>query len=251
MTIPCSILAAALSVTTPSGETVCRVTPPDLPADAVIETTNLTGGVAWRIRYGGTAPRTVANEEWTFDFGGDFKCWPVSHAQGEYIPLTLSTIAHERHPNYSCSCPGSCEGPLVVEGDGWVAALGEAGNLDYSRIRFASGAQKGQVKSVLEGAAIVAPPYVTPWRYVRMAKDCVELANGQPAFMDVLNAPSRIADTSWIKPGKALRVAKLGEESGKACVDFVLRNNFQYIELDAGWYGPERSSSTTGARRSA
>ena len=46
MTMPCSILAAALSVTTPSGETVCRVTPPDLPADAVIETTNLTGGVA-------------------------------------------------------------------------------------------------------------------------------------------------------------------------------------------------------------
>ena len=46
MTIPCSILAAALSVTTPSGEAICRVTPPDLPADAVIETTNLTGGVA-------------------------------------------------------------------------------------------------------------------------------------------------------------------------------------------------------------
>lgn len=241
MTIPCSILAAALSVTTPSGENVCRVTPPSLPADAVIETTNLTGGVAWRIRYGGTAPRTVANEEWTFDFGGDFKCWPVSHAQGEYIPLTLSTIAHERHPNYSRSCPGSCEGPLVVEGDGWVAALGEAGNLDYSRIRFASSAQKGQVKSVLEGAATVEPPYVTPWRYVRVAKDCVELANGQPAFMDALNAPARIADTSWIKPGKVLRVAKLGEASGKACVDFVLRNNFQYIELDAGWYGPERT----------
>ena len=241
MTIPCSILAAALSVTTPSGETVCRVTPPSLPADAVIETTNLTGGVAWRIRYGGTAPRTVANEEWTFDFGGDFKCWPVSHAQGEYIPLTLSTIAHERHPNYSRSYPGSCEGPLVVEGNGWVAALGEAGNLDYSRIRFASGARKGQVKTVLESAATVEPPYVTPWRYVRVAKDCVELANGQPAFMDALNTPSRIADTSWIKPGKVLRVAKLGEESGKACVDFVLRNNFQYIELDAGWYGPERT----------
>ena len=240
MTIPL-LLASALAVTAPDGAVVCRVTPPSLPADAVIETTNLTGGVAWRIRYGGTAPRTVANEEWTFDFGGDFKCWPVSHAQGEYIPLTLSTLAHERHPNYSRSCPGSCEGPLVVEGDGWVAALGEAGNLDYSRIRFASGARKGQVKSVLEGAATVEPSYVTPWRYVRVAKDCVELANGQPAFMDALNAPSRIADTSWIKPGKVLRVAKLGEESGKACVDFVLRNNFQYIELDAGWYGPERT----------
>ncbi len=237
--LPC--LFAAIAVASPDGPSVCRVTPPTCGAGVVVETTNLTGGVAWRIRYDGTAPRTVANEEWTFDFGGDFKCWPVSHAQGEYIPLTLSTIAHERHPNYSRSCPGSCEGPLVVEGDGWVAALGEAGNLDYSRIRFASGARKGQVKAVLEGAATVTPPYVTPWRYVRVAKDCVELANGQPAFMDALNASSRIADTSWIKPGKVLRVAKLGEESGKACVDFALRNNFQYIELDAGWYGPERT----------
>ena len=252
--LPC--LFAAIAVASPDGPSVCRVTPPTCGAGVVVETTNLTGGVAWRIRYDGTAPRTVANEEWTFDFGGDFKCWPVSHAQGEYIPLTLSTIAHERHPNYSRSCPGSCEGPLVVEGNGWVAALGEAGNLDYSRIRFASGAQKGQVKTVLEGAATVAPPYVTPWRYVRVAKDCVELANGQPAFMDALNAPSRIADTSWIKPGKVLRVAKLSEESGKACVDFVLRNNFQYIEMPKrvevrGLSGKVRRTVFTGPHRDA
>ncbi|MBP5319897.1 MAG: glycoside hydrolase family 97 catalytic domain-containing protein [Kiritimatiellae bacterium] len=240
MMILCSLLAATISVTTPSGEPVCRVTPPDLAADTVIETTNLTGGVAWRIRYSG-ASRKVTNEEWTFDFGHDFTCWPVSHAQGEYVPLTLSTIANEPRPDYVRAYPGTSEGPLVIEGNGWVAALGDAGVLDYSRIRFASGTRQGQVKTVLEGTATVKPPYVTPWRYLRVAKDCVDLANGQPAFMDALNEPSRIDDTSWIKPGKVLRVSKLGEASGKACVDFVLRNHFQYIELDAGWYGPERT----------
>ena len=176
MTMPISILAAAISVLAPNGDVLCRVTPPDPGPDATIESTNLVGGVAWRIRYGGTAPRKIPNEEWTFDFERDFKCWPVSHAQGEYIPQTLSTIAHKRNPSRSRS--GSSEGPLVVEGDGWVAALGEAGNLDYSRIRFASGSQKGQVKTFLEGPAAVAPPCVTPWRYVRVAKDCVDLANG-------------------------------------------------------------------------
>ena len=45
MTIPL-LLASALAVTAPDGAVVCRVTPPSLPADAVIETTNLTGGVA-------------------------------------------------------------------------------------------------------------------------------------------------------------------------------------------------------------
>ena len=54
-------------------------------------------------------------------------------------------------------------------------------------------------------------------------------------------APSRIADTSWIKPGKVLRVAKLSEACGKDCVDFAVRNDIPYIELDAGWYDPERS----------
>ena len=64
-------------------------------------------------------------------------------------------------------------------------------------------------------------PYVTPWRYVHVAKDAASLANAQPALMDALNAPSRIADTSWIKPGKVLRVAKLDTGCGKVAVESV------------------------------
>ena len=67
-----AIVFATISVMAPNGAEVCRVKPPDCGADAVVETTNLTGGVAWRIRYADT-PRTVANEEWAFDFGRDFK----------------------------------------------------------------------------------------------------------------------------------------------------------------------------------
>ena len=235
MTLPL-VLASALAVTAPDGAAVCRVTPPDLGADARLETTNLPGGVAWRVRYDGTGPRTVAREEWTFDFGKDLRCWPVSHAQGEYVPRTLSAIASLK-PNRR----GTAECPLVVEGDGWTAALGDAGVTDYARLRFASGERPGQLKAVLEGPASFTAPFATPWRYVHVAKDCVALANAQPAFLDALNAPSRIADTSWIKPGKVLRVCSLNEQDGRACVDFAKRNNFQYVELDAGWYGPERT----------
>ena len=247
------ILLAALAVAGPSGEKVCEVTPPELPQGAVLETTNVANAVAWRIRYEGVDERTIANEEWVFDFGEDLRCWPVSHAQGEYVPKTLSTIATmaprpdfapvaagigEMH-NYATSYPGTAESPLVVEGSGFVAAIGDAGCLDFARVRFASGKKKGQVKTVLEGAAKVTAPYTTPWRYLHVAKDPVALANAQPAVMDALNAPSRIADTSWIKPGKVLRVARLDTATGTAAIDFALRNNLQYIELDCGWYGQE------------
>ena len=246
-------LLAVLAVTGPSGEKVCEVTPPELPQGAVLETTNVANAVAWRIRYEGVGERTIENEEWVFDFGDDLRCWPVSHAQGEYVPKTLSTIATmrarpdfapvaagigEMH-NYATSYPGTAESPLVVEGPGFVAAIGDAGCLDFARVRFASGEKKGQVKTVLEGAAKVTAPYATPWRYIHVAKDPAALANAQSAVMDALNEPSRIADTSWINPGKVLRVARLDTATGKAAVDFALRNNLQYVELDCGWYGQE------------
>ncbi len=63
------MLLAAIAVAGPSGEKVCEVTPPALVEGASLETTNLCGGVAWRIRYDGIGERTVENEEWTFDFG--------------------------------------------------------------------------------------------------------------------------------------------------------------------------------------
>ncbi|MBR4259673.1 MAG: glycoside hydrolase family 97 catalytic domain-containing protein, partial [Kiritimatiellae bacterium] len=249
------MMLAAVAVFGPSGEKVCDVTLPALPQGALIETTNMENAVAWRIRFDGDGERRVADEGWVFDFGADLRCWPVSHAQGEYVPKTLSTISQmaarpdfapvaagigEMH-NYATHFPGTAESPLVVEGPGFVAAIGDAGCLDYARIRFAGGEKPGTVKTVLEGEAVVKAPYVTPWRYIHVAKDAVALANAQPALLDALNAPSRIADTSWIKPGKVLRVAKLDTDCGKAAVDFVKRNNMQYIELDCGWYGQEHT----------
>ena len=234
MTATLMMLAAA-AVFGPSGEKVCDVTLPALPQGARIETANLENAVAWRIRFDGVGERRITDEGWVFDFGADLRCWPVSHAQGEYVPKTLSTISQmrprpdfapvaagigEMH-NYATHFPGTAESPLVVEGPGFVAAIGDAGCLDYARIRFASGEKPGTVKTILEGEAKVKAPYVTPWRYIHVAKDAAALANAQPALMDALNAPSRIADTSWIKPGKVLRVAKLDTDCGKAAVESV------------------------------
>ena len=86
------MLAAVVFALSRDNTKVCEVTLPAVDADAVIESTNLVDGVAWRIRYTGVGERTISNEEWVFDFGADLRCWPVSHAQGEYVPQKLSTI---------------------------------------------------------------------------------------------------------------------------------------------------------------
>jgi alpha-glucosidase len=53
-----------------------------------------------------------------------------------------------------------------------------------------------------------------------------------------LNTPDKIADVSWIKPGKMIRVMTQTTASAKAYVDFAAQQNLQYILFDWKWYGP-------------
>lgn len=206
---------------------------------------------------GAFAWRGVADDGTEAVFGGDWRCWPVSHNQGEYKPMRLGDF-NEADPmpawapvaagigemhNYENRLPGTMEGPFVVEGDGFVAALGEAANTHFAKLRFAKGEKANSVKIVLEGKySLPQEDAKKPWRYVRLASNPCELYEGNDVVLN-LNEPCRIADTSWIKPGKVLRVAKLDEETGRQAVDFVLANGMQYIELDCGWYGQEHTGN--------
>ncbi len=45
-------------------------------------------------------------------------------------------------------------------------------------------------------------PSVSPWRYVMISDKLSDIVEKTSAISLNLNPPSRIADTSWIKPGK-------------------------------------------------
>lgn len=213
-------------------------------------------GVAWRLKLRGDGKVAFASEEAmaVFSFGGDWRCWPVSHNQGIYRAFRLSDFATMKPKpsfapvatglgkmyNYENDILQTAEGPFVVEGDGFVAALGEAANTDFAKIRFGAGRGANSVVALLEGCAEAELPYATPWYYVRVASTPSRLYAGNDMLLN-LNEPSRIADTSWIRPGKVLRVAKLDTQTCKDAVDFVLANGMQYIELDCGWYGQEHT----------
>jgi len=49
---------------------------------------------------------------------------------------------------------------------------------------------------------------------------------------------------TWIKPGKVIREVTLTTQGGKACVDFAVKRNFQFVLFDAGWYGDEHSKAS-------
>ncbi|MBI5381760.1 MAG: glycoside hydrolase family 97 N-terminal domain-containing protein [Opitutae bacterium] len=180
------------------------------------------------------AERVVITKELSeFRFAADHPTWAVYTAQGEYAPVALSQVK-----------PG-CERPLTVQlADDLYAALAEARLVDYARMKFAplAGAPHCLV-SQLSSSVSGALPLTTPWRVVMVAPSPGRLLENNDLLLN-LNDPCAIADTSWIKPGKVLREVTLTTVGSKACVDFAVRRNLQYIMFDAGWYGPETSDAS-------
>jgi alpha-glucosidase len=168
------------------------------------------------------------SENSEFSFTDNFETWAAYRAQAEYKKTPLSDVK-----------PG-CERPLVVEmGKDLYVALGEAGLVDFARMKFRVQSKKDfTLVSFLDGDVKMAFPAATPWRYVLIGDSPGQLLE-RNYFLQNLNEPSRIADTSWIKPGKVIREVTLTTQGGLACVDFCAEHNLQYVEFDAGWYGHE------------
>ncbi len=206
----------------------------DLVDDAPVSLT-LTGrcydeGFAFRftIPQQQTAAQITLNERCQFSFDKNYPAWAVYRAQGEYEKTPISKIK-----------PG-CERPLVVKlARDLYAAIGEAGLVDYARMKFQVQSKKDfTLVSQLDGDVEAALPMSTPWRYILVGDSPGALLQSNYVLLN-LNEPSRIKETSWIKPGKVIRDVTLTTQGGLACVDFCAAHNMQYVEFDAGWYGPE------------
>jgi alpha-glucosidase len=158
----------------------------------------------------------------------------VPTAQGRYEKLPISAMGNDR------------ERPLVVEmGAGLHVALGEAKLVDFARMKFsASGGPSPALESSLSGEVRLALPAASPWRYVMIGASPAQLLEHN-YFVLNLNDPPAIGDISWIKPGKVIREVTLTTQGGLASVDFAAARGLQYVEFDAGWYGPEDRESSS------
>ena len=170
----------------------------------------------------------IGSEQTEFRFAGNHAAWPVYSAQGVYSRARLDEVK------------GNCERPLTVEipRGPWVA-VGEARLVDYARMRLGPVKDRPHaLRSTLAGSVTGSTPYSTPWRVVMIGRSPGELLQ-RNYLIENLNDPCAIEDPSWIKPGKVIREVTLTTAGGKACVDFAAERGLQYVEYDAGWYGPE------------
>ena len=176
---------------------------------------------------------TISAEKTQFRFADNHTAWAVYSAQGQYSKVPLSKVK------------SNCERPLTIEiNDGPFVSVAEARLVDYARMRLSP--DKGQPYTLVSslGSQVKArAPYTTPWRVLLLGDSPGQLLERNYLILN-LNEPCAIDDVSWIKPGKVIREVTLTTKGGKVCVDFAVEHNLQYVEFDAGWYGPEYSNQS-------
>jgi len=193
-------------------------------------------GVAFACEFpeqGGLDSLTVTDEEIVFRFLSDHNAWSAPRAQAQYSHVPLSAIDK------------GCERPLVIEIDSsLIIALAEAKLVDYARMKFEadSSAETG-IRTKLGSEVRKQLPFQSPWRVIMIGKNPGDLLEKNYILLN-LNDPCEIEDVSWIRPGKALREVTLTTVGAKAAIDFTSSHNMQYVEFDAGWYGPENNDAS-------
>ena len=161
--------------------------------------------------------------------------WAQSHANK--VKLLKSEAAWKEE----------AERPLTLHlANGLYAAIGEAALTDFVRGKLKLKTDHELQMAMFDSADIITA-YDMPWRFIMVGEKAIDLINNKQMVLN-LNAPCQIADTSWIKPGKAFRVCRLDMKTCLAGVDFCVDRGLQYIELDAGWYGPEMKMSSSALK---
>jgi alpha-glucosidase len=145
--------------------------------------------------------------------------------------------------------------PLLVEvpGAGWTAVT-EAHLEDYAGLYLAR-TQGRALEARLapradepDVAVRGVTPLTTPWRVLLVAAEPAQFIASNAVLN--LNPPSRIADTSWIRPGKTSwswwsgDLAKnvsfkpgMNTDTLKHYIDFSAAAGLEYVLIDEGWSG--------------
>lgn len=177
----------------------------------------------------------ITGETTQFTMPEGTMAWHTEWAQAEHHLTALKDWRHES------------ERPLLMRtADGTYIALLEAAMTDYARGKFRLAADN-TLQVSMYGCADIITPYSTPWRVVMAGERAVDLINNKDIVLN-LNEPCRIVDTSFIRPGKAFRSGKLEKSAIMEGIDFAKRMGLQYVELDAGWYGPEMKVASDALR---
>ena len=197
-------------------------------------------GIAFRYHFPETANCLflhITGEQTSFAMPAGTKAWYEEWAQGAYQVKSLEVKDNSWLES---------ERPLLMQlPDGTYVALLEAAMKDYTRGKFKL-KNDNELQVAMYDCADIISPYDTPWRVIMAGERAVDLINHKGLVLN-LNAPSEAEShplPSWIKPGKAFRSGRLDKASIFKSIDFCKEFGMDYVELDAGWYGPEGKVSS-------
>ncbi len=169
------------------------------------------------------------------------------------IPANFDTYELE-YRNVAVDDVTDANTPFTFEVDstGLFGSIHEAALYDYPEmtlVRTAGRTLKANLAPLPDGVKAYLPSaFATPWRTVQLGKSACDLINS--GLILNLNEPSKIADTSWIKPQKYVGIwwgMHLGTmtwtmgprhgattENAIRYIDFAAENNLQGV-LFEGW----------------
>ncbi len=135
------------------------------------------------------------------------------------------------------------EGAVTVDiGGGSFASLTDADRADFSVVSWCNKKESpGTIVASLHSPASGEPPFKTSWQAMVIGETAGKLMENR-FLVENLNPPCAIADTSWIKPGKAICQvynARMVTDEIKKLMDFGSAHNFDYLEIDHSWSGAE------------
>jgi alpha-glucosidase len=192
-------------------------------------------GMAFRYVWNNKEPVAIAQEFTTFPitsgalYQEDISDEPMDKwaaVNGNEVPYKKVTTA---------AMTGTAELPLLVQSEKWSALINEAGNTGYARAVLE---KKDSVlhTHLLGKDTMPKGSYQSPWRYVLVATSALQLIDKAPMIYS-LSPEKAFNNTSWIKPGKMMRSMQLNTDAVLKTIDFCHDMHFQYVLLDAGWYG--------------
>ena len=207
----------------------------------------------------------IYGEEANFNFPTNFVVYYpqedtfYSHNERKYLPQHLSEIA----PMFIATLPA-----VVDVRGGAKLAIAESDLSDYPGLWLQGSAPQFALKAtfppyplkkqqtsdrdykVVEAAdyiAVTAGTRAFPWRVLGIADHDGDLITNQLVYL--LQSPSKVEDTSWIRPGKVLWDwwndwnidgvdfhAGINTKTYEYYVDFASKYKIPYIILDDGWY---------------
>ncbi len=186
----------------------------------------------------------ITKELTAFHFPSDATVWAATtekyhHSfEHEYVKQPLSDLPNGTHVYL----------PMLTEIEPTLyAAVAEADLTDWAGMYLTPGdasTMTADLSPRLDGDGLVKAdtPHQSPWRVIMLGHKPGDLIESN--LIENLSPPSKIADTSWIKPGMMAwdhwwsGDVKMDNETNRRFISFAAEMGFPYQLIDWQWYGP-------------